>query len=56
MTTYEVSSNGMAYNERIFKSDFFNKTKIFLEEIIPISGNKLLLLDFYVGIIEVEHA
>lgn len=56
LTTYEVSANGIAFNEKNYDAAFFNKSKIYLEDVIPIPGNKLLILDFYAGVMEVEHS
>jgi hypothetical protein len=52
LTTYEISSNGVALNLKIYGQEFFNQSKIFLEDVIIIPGNKILLLDFYSGVIE----
>jgi hypothetical protein len=56
LTTYEVSFNGDVKNEQTYSSNFFSKFKIYLEDILHIPGNKFLLLDFYSGVIEIEHS
>ena len=56
MTTYEINQRAEAINQRLYQAEFFGKQNIFIEEIIVIPGNKILILDFYSGLIEVVYS
>ena len=56
VVTYEINSNAEAVNERKYTAAFFGLQDSFIQEIIYIPGrNKMLLLDYYAGLLEVSY-